>query len=80
MYLSGPAFLVRFTDPNKQSFTVKLVFKSRDHLSNSQAINKFTILFGVKGLSSCFKQFPSNLNLNLDLFHISYGERLLFAV
>ena len=42
---------------------------------------KFTTLFGVKGaVSSCFKQLPSNLNVSLDLFHSSFGEKLLFAV
>ena len=27
LYLSGPAFLVSFADPNKQLFSVKSVFK-----------------------------------------------------
>ena len=34
-YLSGSAFLTNLTPPNKQSFTVKSEFKSRDHVSNS---------------------------------------------
>ena len=44
-------------------------------------MNKFTTLCGVKGVVfPCFKQSPLNVNLNLDLFHSSFGERLLFAV
>ena len=35
MYLSGSAFLVNLTPPNKQSFKVKSEFKYRDHVSNS---------------------------------------------
>ena len=36
---------------------------------------------GVKGVvSSCFKQLISNLNVSLELFHSSFGERTLFAV
>ena len=33
--LSGSVFLVSFTAPNKQSFRVKSVSKSRDHMPNS---------------------------------------------
>ena len=58
-YLSGSAFLVILTAPNKQSFRKKSVFKSRDHLSNSKTINKFIALFEVKvALFSYFKQLP----------------------
>ena len=32
MYLSGLAFLVNLTPPDKQFLNVKSVFKSRDHL------------------------------------------------
>ena len=35
LYLSGSVFLVSFTDPKKQSFKLKSVSKSRDHISNS---------------------------------------------
>ena len=35
LYISESVFLVNFTAPDKQSFRVKSVFKSRDHLSNS---------------------------------------------
>ena len=31
LYLSGSAFLVTFTDPNKQYFNVKFVFQSLNH-------------------------------------------------
>ena len=59
LHISESVFSVSFTAPDKQSFRVKSAFKSRDHLSNSLTINKFTTLFRVKGaLSSCFKQFP----------------------
>ena len=81
MPLSGLAFLVILTALKKKSFKVKSVFKSWNCLPDSETINKFTALFGVKGaLSSCFKQLPSNFNLILDSFHISFGERLLFFV
>ena len=44
-------------------------------------MNKFSILFGIKrAVSPCFRQLPSNLNLNLHLFHSSFGERPLFAI
>ena len=67
MYLSGSGFLVNFADPSKQFFKVKSVYKSRDHVSKSQAINKFTTIFGVKvALSSCFKQLPLICNLILQ--------------
>ena len=33
LYLSGPAFLVSSTDPYKELFAVKSVFKSFDHVS-----------------------------------------------
>ena len=57
------------------------MFISRDHVSNSQTMDKFTLLLGVKGtVFPCFKQLPSNLSLNLDLFHCSSGEKPLFAV
>ena len=80
-YFSGSAFLVRFTAPNKQYFRRKSMVKSRDDVSNSQTINKFTTFFGVKGaLFSYFQQLPSNSNLILDSFCMSYGERLLFVV
>ena len=56
------------------------MFKSRDYASNSQAIIKFTTLFGVNILS-CFKHFPLNLNLIFELFiQSSYREKLLFAL
>ena len=51
-YLLGSAFLVILTFSNKQLFRVNLVFKSCYHLSNSQTINKFTALFGVKAANS----------------------------
>ena len=35
LYLSVSAFLVSFTVPNNQSFRVKPVFTSRDHLPKS---------------------------------------------
>ena len=35
MYLSGSAFLVSFTAPNKQLPSVTFVLKSLDHVSNS---------------------------------------------
>ena len=80
-YLLGSAFLAILTFPNKPSFRVNLAFKYCDYLSNSCTINKFTTLFGVKDSLSRFKQLPVNLNLILELFiHISFGERLLFAV
>ena len=80
-YLFGSAFIASFTAPNKQSFRVKPIFKSRDYLSNSQTINKFTTLFGVKGVvSSYFKELPSNLNPSLELFHSIFGGRTLFTV
>ena len=48
---------------------------------NSQAINKLATLFGVEGVaSSCFKWLPPNLNLSLDLFHSSLGERISFVI
>ena len=31
LYLSGSAFLVSFTDPNKQFFNIKSVFKFLNH-------------------------------------------------
>ena len=34
-YLSASAFLDNLTPPNKQSFKVKLEFKSHDHVPNS---------------------------------------------
>ena len=80
LYLSESAFLVGFTEPNKQHPKVKSVFKSRDHVSNSYTIKKFTTLLGVKGvLSCCLKQLCSNLNLILDLFHMGFGETLVFV-
>ena len=79
--LSGSAVLVNLTPPNKQPPKVKSVLKSDAHESNSQTMNKFTILFGVIGVvSSCFKHLPSNLNLILYLFHFSFGERILYVV
>ena len=82
LYLSVSALLVSFTAPNKQSFKVKSVSKSRDHVSNSQAINKFTTFFEVKAsLSSFFKQLSLNSNLILELLiYISFGQTLTFAV
>ena len=35
LYLSGPAYLVILTAPNKKSSNAKSPFKSRDHVSNS---------------------------------------------
>ena len=34
-FMSASAFLVSFTNPNKQSFKVKSVFKARSHVYNS---------------------------------------------
>ena len=42
-YLSGSAFLANLTPSNKQSFKVKSEFKSRNHVSNSQAIKAIII-------------------------------------
>ena len=39
-YLSGSAFLINLTAPNKQSFKVNSAFKSCDHVSNLYTINK----------------------------------------
>ena len=48
---------------------------------NSQAINKLATLFGVESVvSSCFKWLPPNLNLSLDLFDKSFGERISFVI
>ena len=70
-----------FQTNNLLSFTVNSAFKSRDHESDSETISKFTILFGVERVvSPFFKQLPSNLSLNRDLFQSSFRERLLFAV
>ena len=41
-YLSGPASLVKFTAPNKESLSWKSVFKSLDHVSSSLTIKTFT--------------------------------------
>ena len=40
LYLSRSAFLLSFTAPNKQLPTVKSVFKSFHHVSNSYEIYK----------------------------------------
>ena len=38
-------------------------------------------MFGVKGVVfPYFKQLSLKFNLNLDLFHSSFGKRLLFAI
>lgn len=34
-------FLVRFTAPNKKASNLKVVFKSRDHISKSKTIDHF---------------------------------------
>ena len=47
LYLSQSVFSVSFTNPNKQSFKVKSVFTSDDHVSNSLTINKVTTCFQV---------------------------------
>ena len=41
LYLSGSAFLVSFTDPDKQLPKVKPVFKSLGHRSSVQQIYEF---------------------------------------
>ena len=41
-YLSGSAILVSLRAPNKQYFNVQSAFKSRDHISNLQKIQRFT--------------------------------------
>ena len=71
-HLSGSSFSIILRFANKQSFKVKSVFKSCDYVSNSQTLSKFTTLCGVKG--------ALNFSLILDLFHISFGKTLLFAV
>ena len=40
-------FLANSTPPNKQSLKVKLIFKSPDHVSNSETIKKNILLGGV---------------------------------
>ena len=52
LYLSGSAFLVRFTASNKQLASVKSVFKSFDHASNLYEIYKLTIFY--EGKVQCF--------------------------
>ena len=44
-------------------------------------MNKFTTFLVVKVILSCFKQLPLNSTLILELLiHLTFGERLLFAV
>ena len=70
-----------FSISNQAIFRENLAFTSCDQVPNSQTRNGFITLFGEKGaVSSCFKQLPSDLNLNLNLFYSSFGETLLFAV
>ena len=60
-------FLANSTPPNKQSFKVKLIFKSPDHVSNSETIKK---IYSIRRSISCFffffKQLPLNTKLKFE--------------
>ena len=65
---------------SKQSYRVKLVFKSCEHLSNSQE-NEFTTLFGLNVTLSCCKQLPLNSDLYSRIIHpYNFWRKLWFAV
>ena len=78
-YLSGSLLVVKLTASNKQSFKVKSAFKSGDHVSNSKTIIKFLILLGVKVTLSCFKELTLDSALTFELYHLTFGERHLYA-
>ena len=69
MHLCGSAFLANLTTPNKQSLKVKLEFKSRDHVSNSETINKIIIFRAVKVAFNCFKQLLFNVKQKFEFLN-----------
>ena len=61
MYLAWSAFLANLPPANKQSFKVKLEFKSHDHVSNSYLIKKIILFGGITVTFFCFKQLFLNI-------------------
>ena len=77
MYLSGSTFLVTFTIDNKQSSSVKFMFKPFDHVSNSYEIYKLTYFLWGKDSLSCFKQIPSNFTFPNWKFPTYFKEKIM---
>ena len=59
LFLFGSAFLVSFTDPNKQLFNVKSIFKCSNHGLGMYEIYTFIIFLGMEIL--IIKQRPLKL-------------------
>ena len=63
LYLSGSAFLVSFTAPNKQLSSVQSVFKSFDHVSNLCEVYKLTTFTWRKDTLSCHCKYRYTIKL-----------------
>ena len=66
-YLSGSAFLVNLTSPNKQSISAKFLLKSLDQVSKSQTINTFSSFLWVKVTLPYFKHLSLNSTAIFEL-------------
>ena len=52
LYLSGSTFVFSFTDPNKQFFNIKFVFKFLNHGLSMLEVNRFITFLGIEMLLS----------------------------